>query len=83
MEKDRTVIQQTMSQERHLVDINAPCHIKDEKIEIRNIKCTTCNGNGYFWKDEGKDYCETPCKSCHGSGIVKAEIHIKWSPDVK
>src|SRR5208283_3367950 len=41
-------------------------------------KCPVCNGRGKvpagFYGDKGIDASESPCRSCHGSGLV-------WSND--
>ena len=41
--------------------------------------CPTCCGRGNFYNE----FEETtfPCKRCHGTGKLRAEIIINWKPD--
>ena len=53
-----------------------------EKFTSSGHRCPYCSGNGYFWsRDETGEAVKDPCPVCEGSGCVKAEIEIRWSPD--
>lgn len=44
--------------------------------------CPFCSGNGWHWANlEGESY-KKPCSHCNGTGKLKANITIQWSPSV-
>lgn len=54
-----------------------------ETIVSGGYKCEYCQGNGYFWKEEGFEHVKDPCPVCKGSGRLKAVVTIEWKPTKK
>lgn len=73
-----------MSKQNHVIEITPPEYQKVwEKYEYVNYRCPVCNGQGNFLPNQiGHDKWETKeCDYCGGTGRVKANVEIKWSPD--
>ena len=49
-----------------------------ETIVSGGYKCEYCQGNGYFWAEDGHEHVKDPCPVCNGSGILKAVVTIEW-----
>lgn len=61
-----------------------------QKIAVWGFKCPTCNGRGGFdrtgynskWKDQPNNPDFKECTQCNGSGLLKAEVLIFWTPEI-
>lgn len=73
-----------MSTPKHVLEVTPPEHQQiRETYKFYNYKCPVCNGQGHFMSEQvGYDEFVSPeCDYCEGTGKVKAEVEIKWSPD--
>lgn len=75
-----------MSNARRMIELKAPTFQKkdnkcNETLVSVGHKCEYCQGNGYFWTEDGTgDYKKKPCPVCGGKGMLDAVITIKWQP---
>ncbi|WP_051220292.1 hypothetical protein [Prevotella sp. AGR2160] len=52
---------------------------RTERLLIHGLKCGYCQGNGWFWKDDGfGGSVKDPCPLCKGSGSVDAAVAITY-----
>lgn len=76
-----------MSRKQQAYLIQAPLfaeeHPREQEI-FDGFTCGSCSGNG--WRLEGASFRESKevtCKTCKGSGRLKAVVTIEWQPDAK
>ena len=71
-----------MSKQKQFIEITPPeLNGMEEKYHVYNHKCPSCNGRGSHVEYQGKDSRSKECARCCGTGKLKAEINICWSPD--
>lgn len=72
-----------MSEFKQIVEIKPPSDSRvHEMIKFENFTCPQCHGAGGTQKIIGHNrYLFTSCPHCDGTGKVKAEVIINWSPD--
>lgn len=72
-----------MSDYKHIVEVYPPKYGRTlERTEFRGYRCPVCNGRGGFSEQTGRDeYRTRACGHCDGTGLVKAEVEIRWGPD--
>lgn len=51
---------------------------RDEQFVSKGYDCPECNGNGWHWAEDGKDYVKAPCHVCKGTGKVDAVVTVHW-----
>lgn len=71
-----------MSEFKQIVEIKPPSDsLVHEKRRYENFTCPQCHGLGYFLTYKGHEREQVACPHCDGTGKVKAEVIINWSPD--
>ncbi len=68
-----------MSQTKVQLELSPSKNMATEHIRKGGFDCPQCCGNGWHWAEDGfGERYKEPCKHCHGSGKVSAEITIEW-----
>ena len=73
-----------MSIQKHRIEI-APVSYKrnQEQMIFENYECPVCHGNGGYREETRHDnYKWNECDYCEGAGKIKAEVTIKWRPNL-
>lgn len=79
-----------MSEKSNIIIIQprqyCPANLPEHYI-FSDMQCPSCFGTGNHKKYKGhhgssKEIESVTCERCGGVGVLKAEIEIKWSPDV-
>lgn len=74
-----------MSRKQQALLLSAPLfgdiHRK-EREEFSGFTCSYCTGNGWFWKEDNQgERCKENCKTCGGSGRLKAVVTVEWKAE--
>jgi excinuclease UvrABC ATPase subunit len=71
-----------MSKQKQFIEITPPeWNGMEEAYFVYNHNCPSCNGRGSHKVYKGKESTGETCKRCDGTGKLKAQIKIRWSPD--
>jgi hypothetical protein len=71
-----------MSTQKQTIEIAPPeWDGMEETYHVYNHNCPSCNGRGSHIIYEGKESTNKACQRCDGTGKLRAQIKILWSPD--
>ncbi len=75
-----------MSRPAKIIEITPPDYgcVTTEHATLRGFVCHNCFGAREFTEQTGRDTVKTiQCSICAGTGKLKAEVSVIWTPDDK